>query len=144
MPVITYRQALNDTLGEELARDPNVLLMGEEIGVFQGSYRITEGLLQEFGPKRVVEPMRCALVVNGADAYEAACVAGLGLIQAPVHGVQALVNQGLLAKVMPDFTAPPMPVSLLYPHRKHMAPRVSACVNWLAQVIERHLTQVGQ
>lgn len=55
MPVITYRQALNDTLGEELARDPNVLLMGEEIGVFQGSYRITEGLLQEFGPKRVVD-----------------------------------------------------------------------------------------
>ena len=55
MPIITYRQALNDTLGEELARDPNVLLMGEEIGVFQGSYRITEGLLQEFGPKRVVD-----------------------------------------------------------------------------------------
>ena len=55
MPIITYRQALNDTLGEELARDSNVLLMGEEIGLFQGSYRITEGLLQEFGPKRVVD-----------------------------------------------------------------------------------------
>lgn len=55
MSIITYRQALNDTLGEELSRDPNVLLMGEEIGVFQGSYRITEGLLQEFGPKRVVD-----------------------------------------------------------------------------------------
>ncbi|KAB8142343.1 pyruvate dehydrogenase complex E1 component subunit beta [Chloroflexia bacterium SDU3-3] len=55
MPVITYRQALNDTLGEELARDPNVVLMGEEIGKFQGSYRITEGLLSEFGPKRVVD-----------------------------------------------------------------------------------------
>jgi pyruvate dehydrogenase E1 component beta subunit len=55
MPVITYRQALNDTLGEELARDPNVLLMGEEIGKFQGSYKITEGLLAEFGPKRVVD-----------------------------------------------------------------------------------------
>ncbi|NCC32152.1 MAG: alpha-ketoacid dehydrogenase subunit beta, partial [Chloroflexia bacterium] len=55
MPIITYRQALNDTLGEELKRDPNVLLMGEEIGVFQGSYRITEGLLQEYGPKRVVD-----------------------------------------------------------------------------------------
>ncbi len=55
MPVITYRQALNDTLGEELARDRNVVLMGEEIGVFQGSYRVTEGLLQEFGPRRVVD-----------------------------------------------------------------------------------------
>jgi pyruvate dehydrogenase E1 component beta subunit len=55
MPVITLRQALNDTLGEELARDPNVLLMGEEIGLFQGSYRVTEGLLAEFGPTRVVD-----------------------------------------------------------------------------------------
>jgi pyruvate dehydrogenase E1 component beta subunit len=55
MPVITYRQALNDTLGEELARDPNVLLMGEEIGKFEGSYKITEGLLTEFGKKRVVD-----------------------------------------------------------------------------------------
>jgi pyruvate dehydrogenase E1 component beta subunit len=55
MPVITYRQALNDTLGEELARDPNVVLMGEEIGKFQGSYRITEGLQTEFGKQRVVD-----------------------------------------------------------------------------------------
>ena len=55
MPTITYRQALNETLGEELARDPNVVLMGEEIGKFQGSYRITEGLLARFGKKRVVD-----------------------------------------------------------------------------------------
>jgi pyruvate dehydrogenase E1 component beta subunit len=55
MAVITYRQALNDTLGEELARDPNVVLMGEEIGKFEGSYKITEGLLAEFGSKRVVD-----------------------------------------------------------------------------------------
>jgi pyruvate dehydrogenase E1 component beta subunit len=55
MPVITFRQALYDTLGEELARDPNVGLMGEEIGKFEGSYKITEGLLSEFGKKRVVD-----------------------------------------------------------------------------------------
>lgn len=55
MSVLTYRQALNQTLSEELSRDPNVLLMGEEIGKFQGSYRITEGLLDKFGPKRVVD-----------------------------------------------------------------------------------------
>jgi pyruvate dehydrogenase E1 component beta subunit len=40
-------------LREELQRDENVFLMGEEIGVFEGSYKITAGLLQEFGPKRV-------------------------------------------------------------------------------------------
>src|ERR671935_60469 len=53
MTEITYRQALHDTLRDELRRDENVFLMGEEIGVFEGSYKITAGLLQEFGPKRV-------------------------------------------------------------------------------------------
>ena len=55
MAVMTYRQALHDTLREELLRDDNVYLMGEEIGVFEGSYKITAGLLAEFGPKRVVD-----------------------------------------------------------------------------------------
>jgi pyruvate dehydrogenase E1 component beta subunit len=53
--VMTYRQALHDTLREELLRDEDVYLMGEEIGVFEGSYKITAGLLAEFGPKRVVD-----------------------------------------------------------------------------------------
>jgi pyruvate dehydrogenase E1 component beta subunit len=53
MAEITYRQALQQTLRDELRRDENVFLMGEEIGVFEGSYKITAGLLQEFGPKRV-------------------------------------------------------------------------------------------
>jgi pyruvate dehydrogenase E1 component beta subunit len=55
MAEITFRQALHDTLREELLRDENVLLMGEEIGVFEGSYKITAGLLKEFGPKRIVD-----------------------------------------------------------------------------------------
>jgi pyruvate dehydrogenase E1 component beta subunit len=53
MTIKSYRQALNDTLREEMLRDENVLLMGEEIGVFEGSYKITAGLLAEFGEKRV-------------------------------------------------------------------------------------------
>ncbi len=55
MAEITFRQALNDTLREELLRDENVFLMGEEIGVFEGSYKVTAGLLKEFGSKRVVD-----------------------------------------------------------------------------------------
>lgn len=55
MAVMTYRQALHDTLREELLRDEDVYLMGEEIGVFEGSYKITAGLLAEFGPKRVID-----------------------------------------------------------------------------------------
>ena len=55
MPVISYRQALNETLRAEMTRDDNVILMGEEIGIFEGSYKITAGLLTEFGPKRVID-----------------------------------------------------------------------------------------
>lgn len=55
MAEISFRQALNDTLREELQRDDNVFLIGEEIGVFEGSYKITAGLLKEFGERRVVD-----------------------------------------------------------------------------------------
>jgi pyruvate dehydrogenase E1 component beta subunit len=59
MAEITYRQALHDTLHEELLRDENVFLIGEEIGTFEGSYKITAGLLKEFGSKRVVDTPIC-------------------------------------------------------------------------------------
>ncbi|WEG09402.1 alpha-ketoacid dehydrogenase subunit beta [Microbacterium horticulturae] len=52
-PEITYRQALHDTLRSEMLRDENVFLLGEEIGKFEGSYKITAGMLKEFGPERV-------------------------------------------------------------------------------------------
>src|SRR5436309_8646679 len=55
MAEVTFRQALHDTLREELLRDQNIFLMGEEIGVFEGSYKITAGLLKEFGSKRIVD-----------------------------------------------------------------------------------------
>lgn len=55
MSTITYRQALNDTLREELQRDQNVYLIGEEIGIFEGSYKVTAGLYETFGPRRVVD-----------------------------------------------------------------------------------------
>jgi pyruvate dehydrogenase E1 component beta subunit len=59
MTEMTYRQALHDTLREELLRDERVFLMGEEIGVFEGSYKITAGLLHEFGPERVRDTPIC-------------------------------------------------------------------------------------
>src|SRR5579859_6900349 len=55
MAVVTYRQALHDTLIEEMRRDQSVILLGEEIGTFEGSYKITAGLLNEFGPERVMD-----------------------------------------------------------------------------------------
>jgi pyruvate dehydrogenase E1 component beta subunit len=55
MPVITYRDALNQALREEMQRDDRVFLMGEEVGVYNGAYKVSKGLLQEFGEMRVVD-----------------------------------------------------------------------------------------
>src|SRR5260221_5834058 len=55
MATLTYRHALNQALREEMQRDANVFLMGEEVGVYQGAYKVSRGLLEEFGPKRVVD-----------------------------------------------------------------------------------------
>ncbi|HEY5073331.1 MAG TPA: pyruvate dehydrogenase complex E1 component subunit beta [Pyrinomonadaceae bacterium] len=55
MAVMTMRDALNQALREELARDPSVFLMGEEVAEYQGAYKVTRGLLEEFGPKRVID-----------------------------------------------------------------------------------------
>jgi pyruvate dehydrogenase E1 component subunit beta len=55
MAVITMRDALNDALREELARDQNVFLMGEEVAEYQGAYKVTRGLLEEFGAKRLID-----------------------------------------------------------------------------------------
>ncbi|HUK20548.1 MAG TPA: pyruvate dehydrogenase complex E1 component subunit beta [Gemmatimonadales bacterium] len=55
MPTLTYRDALNQALREEMQRDPNVFLLGEEVGVYQGAYKVSRGLLEEFGPSRVVD-----------------------------------------------------------------------------------------
>jgi pyruvate dehydrogenase E1 component beta subunit len=52
---LTYREALRRALDDELARDPDVFLMGEEIGRFEGSYKVTAGLWQKYGPERVRE-----------------------------------------------------------------------------------------
>ena len=55
MAVMTYREALNLALREEMRRDPRVFVMGEEVGLYEGAYKVTQGLLKEFGPARVVD-----------------------------------------------------------------------------------------
>ena len=55
MPLITYREAIRHALAEELERDKNVVVLGEEVAQFHGAYKVTEGMLEKFGPKRIVD-----------------------------------------------------------------------------------------
>src|SRR6202008_4767241 len=55
MVTMTVREALRDAMAEEMRRDGAVFVMGEEVAEYQGAYKVTQGLLQEFGPQRVVD-----------------------------------------------------------------------------------------
>ena len=55
MPLITYREALKNALAEEIERDENVLILGEEVAQYNGAYKITEGLWKKYGDKRLVD-----------------------------------------------------------------------------------------
>ena len=66
MREITYADALREAMREEMQRDPNVMLLGEEIGVFGGAYKVTRGLLDEFGPERVRDTPISEIAIAGA------------------------------------------------------------------------------
>src|SRR6266478_5737712 len=55
MPTVAYREALNQAMAEEMERDDRIFLMGEEVGHYDGAYKVSKGLLARFGEKRVVD-----------------------------------------------------------------------------------------
>lgn len=83
--------------------------------------------------------MAGAVTVNNADAYQAACLAGLGLIQVPALVMGELLASGRLVAVMPDYPAPPMPLNLVYANRRHLSTRVRVVMNWLVEILGPHL-----
>ncbi|KVT02827.1 LysR family transcriptional regulator [Burkholderia ubonensis] len=83
--------------------------------------------------------MRTIVSVNSSQAYLACCVAGLGLIQAPRDGLDAPLADGTLVEVLPEWNAAPLPVSVVFPHGRHLAPRVRIFVDWLADALSRPL-----
>lgn len=96
MPVITYRQALTEALREEMSRDQNVFVLGEEIGRFGGSYKVTEGLLDEFGPDRIlgtpISELGIIGLATGAAMTGLRPVAEIMTINFIIVGMDQLVN----------------------------------------------------
>lgn len=85
--------------------------------------------------------MPAALTVNATFAYEAACLAGLGIIQVPRVGMRGHLAAGRLVEILPAFIAPPMPISLLYANRRHLPRRVQAFMQWLAALLVERLRE---
>lgn len=84
-------------------------------------------------------PMPGAVTVNNAEAYVAACIAGLGIIQVPCVGVREVLRSGLLVELLPQHVAPPMPLTLVYANRRNLSQRVRVVMDWLAQVVDGYL-----
>jgi len=80
-------------------------------------------------------PMAGPVVVNNSDAYNAACLAGLGLIQAPELGVREHLASGVLKEVLPNYRPEPMSAWLLYAHRRNLPKRVRIFMDWVAEVL---------
>jgi len=77
-----------------------------------------------------------SITVNSTETYAVACVAGLGIIQVPILGIGTYLTSGQLVSILPKFRAPPMPVSLVYPHRRHVSRRVKIFMDWLSDIMQ--------
>lgn len=83
--------------------------------------------------------LRHRLIVNNAEAYVAAGLAGLGLIQAPVYDLREHLDTGELVPVLAEWTAAPWPISVLYPQRRHLSQRLQAFVGWASALFAERL-----
>lgn len=83
--------------------------------------------------------MKGKIAVNNTDAYTAACLAGLGIIQAPYVGAISNLKNGSLVEVLPRLKAESMPVSLIYPHRRQLAKRVQLFMDWVETLIKAYV-----
>ena len=92
---------------------------------------------QEWNGAAWVElPMRGQITVNNAEAYMAAAMAGLGIIQVPKAGRLDELRSGRLVEILPRLRARPMPVSILFPHRRQLSRRVRVFIEWLEAVVK--------
>lgn len=77
------------------------------------------------------------VTVNNAEGYIACCLAGLGIIQIPAYDVNHCIIEGELTEVLHNYTAPSMPITLLYPHKRHLSQRLHLFIDWLINLLEK-------
>lgn len=104
MPEITYREAIHDAMVEEMRRDENVFLIGEDIGTYGGAFGVSAGMLAEFGPERIRETPISELAIVGAAAGAAMVgmkpIAELMFMDFILLALEPLMNQAAKARYM--------------------------------------------
>lgn len=89
-------------------------------------------------------PLPWRVSVNNTDAFEAAALAGAGLVQLPLTGVRQALAQGRLERLLPDLEAPPLPITLLRSARRHTPRRVRVFMDWLEERLREALEGAGR
>lgn len=79
------------------------------------------------------------LTVNSAESSIAACVAGLGIIQIPAYDVSDLIENGVLCDLLSEYRPQPVPVNVLYPHRRHPSRPLRLFTDWLIPLLQRKM-----
>jgi DNA-binding transcriptional LysR family regulator len=93
------------------------------------------------GTKYRTATMNGPLTVTSADAYQAGCLAGFGIIQAPAIGLQPLIDRGELLEVLSHLRAEPMPVAFVYAHRRNVSRRVQVFMTWMGEILAPYLEE---
>ncbi len=120
---------------EELQQQGHVLVHYSQ--TFAEREAVFEWLDAAGAPRRLPLPWRVS--VNNTDAFEAAALAGAGIVQLPFTGVREALAQGRLERLLPGCEAPPLPITLLRSARRHTPRRVRVFMDWLAQALDRAL-----
>lgn len=131
-PAYLARHGVPQTL-EDLAQH-RLVHYAQRLGVRSAGFEVEE----RGGAVRRI-PMPGSVTVNNSEAYGAACLAGLGLIQAPTIALRRHVDAGELVEVLAPWRAPALPVSLLYAHRRQLPARLRVFMDWLAEVLAPYL-----
>jgi DNA-binding transcriptional LysR family regulator len=89
--------------------------------------------------QEVSQPMQHRVTVNNSDAYQAACLAGLGIAQMPTTCIKELIEQGEIITVLPNYQAAPIPLHLMYPNKKNLPLRVRLFMDWVTALLKPYL-----
>jgi DNA-binding transcriptional LysR family regulator len=126
-PAYLARYGVPRTLAELSAH--RVVHYAPNLGARKAGFDYADGV----GEKSV--PMTAAITVNNTDVLFESGLAGMGIMQVPLLGVAANLKDGTLVDILPQHRPQPMPMSLVYPHRRHLSRRLRLFMDWLEQEI---------
>lgn len=81
-----------------------------------------------------------SIMIDNAEMLIACCLAGLGLIQVPAYDVRTHIERGDLVEVLSRHRPAPMPIHIVYPHRRHLSGRLQAFIEWASELLRSHIT----